>query len=139
MNKRGHIATAMLFFGTIVLVTSSLFSFYLFSEDVRASAEEFHFLRSDLAFNKYFVERVFLDSSEKAINSEEIGETFKLEVLEKEFGFEERTNFFGRVRAGDFSVLNEDGKIVIEVKDVFVKSEIDGNEIVSRFNLRFDK
>lgn len=60
--------------------------------------------------------------NEKEFNGEDIKERI-IEVSKRHDFRLENTNFYGRIRNGEFTLYNREGKWVIEAKDIFIKVE----------------
>jgi len=138
MNKKGNIPTFMLLIASVVLVTIALSTFASFKNDLKSNSGEFFETVNQVNFINEYVEKVFDDSVDKAIE-ESNGDDFNAEfrknferiVDEKNLKLKGSGNFFGKVRNGDY-ILDKD-KIIVE--NVFVKSNVGNNEIIRNFNL----
>ena len=130
MNRRGHIPTILLLVAAIFLAVISLFSFYFFGNGVSSEAENFYFLTSDVELSRAYIDVVLEDSIEKAAESandqgsfmKNFRNSFEEAVLSRKEGFEDKGNFFAKVREGDYQVFDNDkGNYEILIENVFVK------------------
>jgi hypothetical protein len=83
-NKRGHIATTLLFFGALVLVAVTLFSFVSFSDDIDDVGKEFEDL-SKAGFSEDYVRYLFDDMVKKANEDIDLDPSVENENFEDEF------------------------------------------------------
>ena len=148
MNKRGHIPTIMLFFGALILVIVTLFSFTNVKNELGGESEDFNILVQEIDFKKKYISAVFEKIVEEAVEStdklkfeESFSVTFekisdRRDPKDGSFG-----NFFGRIRNEKYTINKENGIYTLTIEDVFVSSNVEKNEMKRTFplSIRFNK
>tara|TARA_Y100000310_G_scaffold242604_1_gene246767 strand:- start:212 stop:727 length:516 start_codon:yes stop_codon:yes gene_type:complete len=145
MNRRGQFPLILLVVITLTLVLIALFSFASFSNELGRPSKAFADVMFEVDFAElYVVEKASL-TVENTVNCDNCVETDLkkkfMEVADKhDLKYLSAGNFFGKIRNGEFNFSIVGGEYVLEINDLFVKSEKGRNEIVRDFDLtmRFD-
>ncbi len=129
LNKKGNIATTLMFFGTLVLVVVALFSFSSFGKKFENDGNKIENAVKEYEFRQKFIPAVFDNMVDEAVvraRSEAdfekaFNESFK-KVAERRRN-PEISNLFGRIINGEYSFVKEEGKYIVGMKDIFVVFE----------------
>jgi hypothetical protein len=143
MNKRGHLATTMMFFGTFVLVGVGLFTFISFKEDFK-NRGDLEKTIEDFIYAQRFTEEVFklmINDAVKEVGStgnfeDSFKEEFKKIAERRREEHKKIGNLFLKIIDGGSDLTKEGNMYVVEIKDVFVIVE-KGNTVIRRdFDLK---
>jgi hypothetical protein len=144
LNRRGHLATTMMFFITLILIVSALFSFSNFNSEVGEKQEVLNNLIFEFNFRQKFVPIVFgemigeaIEQAERDGNFEEVFESSLKEIAERRRD-PEISNLFAELIEKEINLEkldDENEKYRLLVKDVFVKFSEGKNEMNEEFNL----
>jgi hypothetical protein len=149
MNRRGDVPTLVLPIIALVLGLAVLYSFVSFSSGVGEEGG-WDDLVLEAKFQKSYVENLALngvrevircdkDLAEKDLEvcSGDLRKILQKAIAKRDYGIVEG-NFFGRIRVGDFEFGKDGEEYVLEIEDVFVKSEKISDERSSSAEKNFD-
>lgn len=146
MDKKGDVATILLFIVALVLSVSALFIFASFGNDIEDISKYHNNILEDLERNYNFViEESQIIAGDVIIkcnlcSNEELKRNFTIvaEGRERNIG---NGNFFGRARNGDFDFYRNGENYILNMSDLFVNGKKDYSSIKRNFNLtmEFDK
>ena len=109
LNKKGHIATWLLLFGTLVLITSAWFIYLSFDGKLGRNAEGIRGAVFKAAEDSEYVENVVPSIVQRSIENADKNDftnSLKTEVSERSMGVERvsliQSNLFEKLRAGEF-------------------------------------
>ena len=148
LNKRGHIGTALMVLGALVLVIATLYSFAIFSDKTGGEKERLNSFISEFSFEEKYVSAVLMDMVEEAIdeaktkaNFEEEFEKSLIEIAKRRRDEERKNNLFARLILEPPNFYESNGAYFLKVEDVFVKFDEDKNSIERKFHfeIEFDK
>ncbi len=126
MNRRGHIGTILMVFGTLLLVGVALYSFYGFKDDVASLHAELNGLSAEMwdvrNIASRYIETLILESLRQSKDSENFKETFKTKLRELTI-----------VEAGKDYFQKTDDKSIKIVKDNVFAKIVDGKFTVENF------
>lgn len=137
MNRRGDMPTMLIFIMALVLSAATLFSFASFKDDLQSQSAEFSELQRAIDFNYQYI----LKSAEliggRAIKegSADFKQSFTSVAKERDIRLYGSGNFFTKVSMGDFMFDKQTGEYVLNVKDLVVFTDLNGNKIRRSFNL----
>ncbi|PIN89125.1 hypothetical protein COU60_04645 [Candidatus Pacearchaeota archaeon CG10_big_fil_rev_8_21_14_0_10_34_76] len=150
LNRRGHIPSAFLLVGAIVLVILTLFSFATFENKVLGLSNELTETMEGVIFGEGFSEAKLnwiVDNAIKRSDKNDFLRSFNESLIR--LGNEERDsgsveyvgNMYGKIANGDFILIEEEGRYNLEFNELFTKVNNGGNEIKRSFDLKivFDK
>jgi|TARA_Y100000310_G_C20686661_1_gene819432 hypothetical protein len=147
LNKRGQLEAMIMFFGTLVLVGTVLFSFATFNNDAKIENKNLENLISEYQFKQKYTQIVFRDMVEEAIifanESDDFENEFKIGL--KKFAKKRRnpeiSNLFAKIINEPLKLNKGEGIYSLIVEEVFVGFEKGKNSIERKFNLeiKFDE
>ncbi|MCA9485450.1 MAG: hypothetical protein KC506_01245 [Nanoarchaeota archaeon] len=152
LNKKAQIAEGVLEIVALVLGGLIIFVMLTIGGGIEKESREFAELSSQTSFNEQhalaetkLLVKTAVESCNFCTDPEELTWSLHLAAQEQEkfIATESLGNLFGRLRnVADFYLfLNSEGKYQLEIKDIFVKTEIENNKITRTFNIcqTFDK
>lgn len=145
MNKKGHVATFLLFLIAVILVVASIYSFLSFRNDFQGISDNFYLGINSLEFKEKYVREIFneavLESARLNEGKQNFVELFNVDFMriatEKDLRTDITGNFFAKVRNGEYE-LEYDGKngvYTIVLRDVFVDSLSESSHMLKNFDL----
>lgn len=143
MNNKGQIPTLMMFLGALVLVITALTAMATFTNDLEFKSDEVSTLMHDIDFNKKYTIAQATLLGNRASNkcpycsAELLKGSYQAAALETETLFKYRGagNFYGKIRSGDFKIVEKDNFYEMTVNDLFAESNSGDNQIRRFYNL----
>jgi len=137
MNRKG-VELAILLLPLIALVFSglALFLFISFSGEFKGGSGELDIIIADSIFAKrYVIAEAKLIAQETIASGGDLEKKFLEIAGEKDLNLGIAGNFFGKIRNNEFNFDRLGENYILEVDDLFVKSEIGKNSIKKNFDL----
>ncbi len=140
LNRKGSsIAFFILFIGAIGLMLLAIFVQIGFKNNASANLEQYKTLDEELLFRQKYVSEL-LNSMIKEANASYSGEgEFEEKFKNSMRAIAERrrtdigSNLFLKILSNEYNVVNN-GSYYFEIKDVFVKTNMEKNEVTWTFN-----
>jgi len=138
MNKRGDIPTALIIPVAFALVFFVIFTFLSLNGTFENSGRDISGAIAESSIYEQNVQVVAIEIFHETINSGsgELKKKYQEISQARDMQIEEEGNFFGKIRTGDFSIQEKDGKYIFEVKGLFVKSEKGYNKMTRVFDIK---
>jgi len=136
MNKRGHIPTILLFVVAIVVCGFALFSFVSFDRSFDDSSDAFSVMMGKVDFiQEYIMMRAGFIGTLAIQSGDDFEGEFQRLAVENDFDFEDADVFFKKIEDGDFSFVNVEGEYSLEIRDLVIEVEVDGNVVKRKFDV----
>ncbi len=143
MNRKGDVPMTLTIPVTLVLVIYALFSFYSFNTNFSLSSQTVSDMVEELHFSLDYVTVLAVIVANESVHSgtNDLKKDFQMRIASHDLQMDGVGNFFGKIRTGDFMFEEKDGKILLEIKGLFVKSVRGANEMKREFEIvkSFDK
>lgn len=140
LNKKGDIPNAILFIGALGLIVLGIFVQLSFRSDVTTDIKSYSELREEMLFKQKLINVVIEDMINEAysmsVNSYDFDNSFRTnlekvaERRRKEYG----TNLFFKIISKDYIFSKTEDGYLLEIKDIFVKTNFGSNEAIWTFN-----
>ncbi|MCX8158929.1 MAG: hypothetical protein N3D20_01410 [Candidatus Pacearchaeota archaeon] len=136
MNKKGDVPSVIIIVVALALVISALFVFLSFNGSLRVNSEKTDQIMRTIDLGEGYVKSKAKFFAEESIKRNgNIREDFIAISKASEINVVEFGNFFARVRNGEFKFEKNNGKYVLEIKDLFVEEEFDYNRVTRHFDI----
>ena len=140
MDKRGDIATILIFVVTLVLVMTSLFSFASFNNNISEASRDIENIVVDYQLREEIIEGLAGNIVREALtNRDSNGGILQENIVnvEKEIdsGVDVGSNLFGKIRNKEFKIVENGEVVVFSVDDLFVRVAEGDNQILRTFDL----
>ena len=143
MDRKGDVPTALVIPVTLILVILALFYFFSFNTNVQSSSKDVAEVIASMHFYHAYVHTLALTVANETLLSGagDLKKEYQQRIAARDFALEGTGNFFGKIRAGDFVFEEKEGKIVLELKGLFVQASRGHNNMKREFDVKqiFDK
>jgi len=137
MNKKGDITTTLIPVAALILSLAALFALASFNSDLASQSQDLKIISKDISFSHAYLLKLSEISSQQAISSGDIS-TFKFIIDQKNNQFPnliEQNNYFAQIRNNQFTFAREINNYKLEIKDIFLLTELNNNKIKRSFNI----
>ena len=147
LNKKGHIATWLLLFGTLVLITSAWFIYLSFDGKLGRNAEGIRGAVFRAAEDSEYAENIvplIVQRSIENADKNDFTNSLKTKVSERSMGVERvsliQSNLFEKLRAGEFEIKasNRVGEYEFAMTEVYVEGKSGENKVKRYFDMQFN-
>ena len=138
LSRRGHAGTVLLVFVALILIGVALYTFVTFKNTISVDASALQKLSNDVAYSRVFVRGAFEISARDAhLTALRDGASFEpafrarmtqLAEQQRET-WKNKTNLFGELSTGDYTISHVVGSYVVTVPDVFVTQTSEKTEL----------
>lgn len=137
INKRGQMGLFLLPFITILLIGITLFAFAISDRNFGSKSLENYILVNNLEFRYDYVLSEAKIIAGKSIEENGTKEDFMTTADLRDLKSNSVGNFYGKIRNEDFVFVSEGGEYKLEIKDLFVKSEVGESKLTRGFDICF--
>jgi len=146
-KKRAQVPTILIFLVAIVLAGFALFALLTFNKSFTSQSQPLSEMMQEIDFNKQYVLAqisVILNETESSCfscSADEFKSRFQsvTQTKESRFLYEGAGNFYGRIRAGDFTITKTGETTTITIEQVFVQSQRRDNKIKRFFDINIEQ
>lgn len=142
MNRRGDVPTVLLFVVAIGMVIASLFVFATFDNNFSGS-NELAEMTSEITFSQSYIRvetetmlRNMMMGAYPNCMQKDLSERLKCVAGEKEGQrLSIAGNLYGKIRNGDFSIVEEEEDYILDIRDLSARSERGANSLEKNFDM----
>jgi hypothetical protein len=135
-NKKGQVHLFILVLVALGLVIASLFAFYTFNRNLGVHSQETSKMMLEIGFGQdYVLESAKLIVLEMNKSKADLSAEFKEIAALHDIQLEPTSNFFGKVRNGEFEFGSKGEGYELNVTGLFVKASEGVNSVTRNFTL----
>lgn len=143
MNKKGTLEWILYPMLNAAVLIATLLVLLNFGDNLELKTSEISSVTQQIAFNYDYVlstSKILAEKTAQNCSScspAEIKSEFQRLAAEKEslFRYEGAGNFYGKIRSGDFQIIEKDGEQFAQIQNLFVEAQSGQNSIKREFSL----